>query len=125
MIVLDASAVMAYLLREAGHEVVAAVLEHSAISAVNLSEVLARLYREGIEPRELAGRLAGAGVTVVDFDSAQAVLASKLREDARRQGMGLADCCCLALALHKALPVVTADRAWHKLGIDVEIRLIR
>ena len=42
--VLDASACLAYLQREAGAEVVAEVLTHGAyISAVNLAEVLSKL----------------------------------------------------------------------------------
>ena len=125
MIVLDTSALAAFLRREPGHEVVASHWAEACISAVNLSETLARMAREGIEPRALEQRLEDLGLGVIDFDRAQAVIASEIREHARSFGVGLADCCCLALALHMALPVLTADRPWLKLGVGVQVTLIR
>lgn len=37
----------------------------------------------------------------------------------------LADRACLALALDRDLPVLTADRVWTQLGLPLDIRLIR
>jgi len=37
----------------------------------------------------------------------------------------LADRACLALAMERRLPVVTADRAWSGLGLDLDIQVIR
>ena len=37
----------------------------------------------------------------------------------------LADRCCLALAVIRRLPVLTADRVWRHLSLDVVIKLIR
>jgi ribonuclease VapC len=125
MIVVDASALMALLLGEPGSDAVAERISESAISAVNLAEVLARMSREQISPRTLIAKLAALGLTVVDFDQAQAVFAGEIREHARAQGVGLADCCCMALALHQAWPVLTADRTWTKLGFDIDVHLIR
>ncbi len=45
MIALDASALLAFLFREPGHEMVAQKLEESCISSVNLAEVLGRFAR--------------------------------------------------------------------------------
>ena len=45
--VLDASAVLAFMFQEEGSSVVAAVLEGSCMSAVNLSEVLGLFARDG------------------------------------------------------------------------------
>ncbi|MGH8565087.1 MAG: PIN domain-containing protein [Gammaproteobacteria bacterium] len=51
--VLDASACLAYLQREAGADVVAEVLTHGAyISAVNLAEVLSKLAEWGRDPEQ-------------------------------------------------------------------------
>lgn len=50
MIVLDASALLAYLFKETGHEIVAKYIEEACISTVNLSEVIGRLIRDGIDP---------------------------------------------------------------------------
>jgi PIN domain nuclease of toxin-antitoxin system len=58
MIVVDASALMALLLREPGSDAVAERISESAISTVNLAEVLARMWREQISPRTLVAKLA-------------------------------------------------------------------
>jgi PIN domain nuclease of toxin-antitoxin system len=125
VIVLDTSALVALLRREPGHEVVASHWARACISAVNLSETLARMAREGIEARALKQQLDDLGLAIIDFDAAQAVIAGDLRELARSHGVGLADCCCLALARHMVSPVLTADRAWESLGSGVQVKLIR
>lgn len=125
MIVLDASALLVMLLKEPGHEKVAQKVPHSLISAVNFSEVLARMVREGLSPGEASPRITELGLTVIAFDEAQAAIAASIREHARASGLGLADCCCLALALNERLPVLTADRIWTTLGFFVPIELVR
>ena len=37
----------------------------------------------------------------------------------------LGDRACLALGARMGCPVITADRAWASLGLDVEVTLIR
>jgi ribonuclease VapC len=125
MIVVDASALIALLLGEPGADVVAACMPEAAMSAVNLSEVFTRMARERISPRLLWPKLEAVGLQVIDFDQSQAIVVSDIRDDARSQGMGLADCCCIALALHRAWPVLTADRAWTKFGFEIDVRTIR
>ncbi len=125
MIVLDASALMALLLSEPGKEAVAERVAEGAISAVNLAEVLARMARERISSRLLVPKLEALGLSVVEFDQPQAVIVSDIREHARSYGVGLADCCCIALALHRACPVMTTDRVWTRLGFEIDVRLIR
>ena len=49
MIVLDASALLAYLFRETGHHIVEKYLESACISTVNLSEVAGRFTRDGLD----------------------------------------------------------------------------
>ncbi|MHB8733976.1 MAG: PIN domain-containing protein [Terriglobales bacterium] len=43
----------------------------------------------------------------------------------RRWGLSLGDRACLALAFQRHAPVLTADRLWAELDVDVEIRLTR
>jgi PIN domain nuclease of toxin-antitoxin system len=125
VIVLDASAVLALLLKEPGHEIVAARLNGAMISSINFSEILARLGRDRIAPSIAAPRITELGITVVAFDEPQAIIAAEIREFARAAGLGLADCCCLALALSEQLPVLTADRIWKTLGLGLQIDLLR
>ena len=78
-IVLDASALMAVLRDEPGAAAVEAVLDHAAVSAVNLSEVQAKLVERGT-PAEIAWSwLVDLDLAVVDFDALQARLAGDLR----------------------------------------------
>lgn len=125
MIILDASALLAFLRRELGHEIVTAQLGQACISAINFAEVLARMSVLGIAPRDLRLQLDSTGLRVIDFDVAQSVIVAEIREPMRRAGIGIADCCCLALGMHLALPVLTADRAWTTLGLGVTVQLIR
>ncbi len=125
MIVFDASALLALLLKEPGHEIAADNLFNALISAINYSEVLTRLSRQRISPGESAPRIAGLGIEVVDFDQSHAIIAAEIRELGRAAGLGLADCCCLALAVQRQLPVLTADRVWKSLELELDIQLLR
>jgi PIN domain nuclease of toxin-antitoxin system len=62
---------------------------------------------------------------VVDFDAAQARVAGDLRSLTRAQGLSLGDRACLALAQALGLPVMTADRAWASLEVEIKIRTVR
>lgn len=125
MIILDSSALIAFLLREPGHETAALHRANSSMSSVNFSEVLTRMSRDEISPRTLAPRLIALGLTIIDFDAAQAVVAAGIGGLAQAHGVGRAECCCFALALHRSAPVLTADRAWTSLGFDIAVHLIR
>ena len=124
-IVLDASALMAVLRVEPGALAVEALLDAAAVSAVNLSEVQAKLVERGT-PSEIAwSSLVDLDLDVVDFDVPQAKVAGDLRVLTRGRGLSLGDRACLALAHVLSLPVMTADRAWAKLEIGIEIRTVR
>jgi PIN domain nuclease of toxin-antitoxin system len=123
--ILDASAVLALLFRETGHQVVEAVLERSAISTVNLSEILSRLRREGDTRQQAEVALAVLGLEVVPFDLPTAQLAADLGARAVTMGLSLADRACLATAANCGLPALTADSAWREAGLGIDIQLIR
>ena len=59
------------------------------------------------------------------FTPRQAETAARLWSRTRNHGLSLADRACLALAMDKTLPVLTADRAWSELDLDIEIQVIR
>jgi PIN domain nuclease of toxin-antitoxin system len=125
MVVLDASALLALLHGEPGSERVAAALETAAMSTVNWSEVLQKSLARSADIEGMEQELAGAGVRFVPFTTAQAERAALLWSQTRRHGLSLADRACLALALEQDSPVLTADRAWSRLGLGAEIELIR
>jgi PIN domain nuclease of toxin-antitoxin system len=123
--VLDASALLAFLFREEGHERVERLLDGSCMSSVNLSEVISRFVRDGHDAQMVRDRLSSLRLEIVPFDDRDAMLAASLLPATRPLGLSLADRACLALALRMELPAVTADRAWKDLDVDVEIEVVR
>ncbi len=120
-LLLDASAVIALLKDEPGGAVVAAGLEGSAMSAVNLAEVLGKLLHANDRAREAVAML---DIPVLPFDATAADGAATLLR-AHRGVLSLGDAACLATAQAHRLPVLTADRAWAALDLGLDIRLIR
>ncbi len=122
---LDASALLAFLFREKGHEAVARLLDGSCMSSVNLSEVISRFVRDGHDAAMVRDRLATLRVEVAPFDDEDAMIAASLLAATRPLGLSLADRACLALASRLGLPAVTADRAWRDLDVGVDITVVR
>lgn len=127
--VLDASALLAYVLDEIGAQrVLAALRNGAAIGAANWAEALSRLADLGADPTAEAGRLRallGDRLAVVALDEAQADQIARLRPLTRHLGLSLGDRACLALGAALRLPVVTADRSWAALGVGVRVEVIR
>lgn len=124
-VVLDASALLAFLFQEPGADAVAPLLPRAALSAVNYSETLTALIRRGKPLADSAAALARLRLEVVPFDSELAAVTTSLRESTRLLALSLGDRVCLALALARGLPAVTADRSWVQLDIGVRVQCIR
>ena len=123
--VLDASAVIAYLHREPGHEILAPFMGSALVSSVNVSEVLTVLLRHGLPVDVGSALFHDLGVGVVPFTLDHATLAAAIGADFPRAGLSLGDRGCLALALQVDAPVVTSDRAWADLDVGIDVVLIR
>jgi PIN domain nuclease of toxin-antitoxin system len=104
------------------------VLRHSGeswISAANMAEVYGKLMTRGV-PSEPSMEMAfGAVKGVVAFNDGQARLTAELLHQTKALGLSLGDRACLALAMQRKLPVLTADKAWKTLRLGVDIRVIR
>ena len=130
-VVLDASAMLAYLHGEPGaHTVAEAITDGALISALNWAEVLSKVAEESQNPEELVGRLESQGilgraVEVIPMTSIDATIIARLRLPTRSAGLSLGDRACLALGMRLRLPVLTADRIWAGLDLDVEVQLVR
>jgi ribonuclease VapC len=125
--VLDTSAVLALLNDEIGGAAVAEALECSAclISCVNVAETMSRFAERGIPEAVAAQIVLGLNLIMVEFGFEMARRCGALRPTTRSLGLSLGDRACLALALERGCPVLTADRAWAKLDLGVDIRVIR
>jgi ribonuclease VapC len=124
-IVADASAIIALLAGERIDRFDPERLTGAAVSAVNFSEVLARLHEMGLPESEADIAVTRLNLNIVAFDAAQAHSAAQLKPITRPAGLSLGDRACLALALTLDHPVVTADRAWANVDIGIEVVLIR
>jgi PIN domain nuclease of toxin-antitoxin system len=125
VIALDASALLAFLFREPGHEKVSRRIEESCISAVNVAEVLARFSRDGHDAAAVLERLQSTSIEIVVFDSAAAAASAELAPATRKAGLSLGDRACLALARARSIPALTADRTWSGLELGISIEVVR
>nr|WP_295662525.1 type II toxin-antitoxin system VapC family toxin [Polymorphobacter sp.] len=123
--VLDSSALLAAMLEEPGVDRVEAVLGRAMISAVNLSEVVAKLQERGVPDADSDIEIEDADVTVVSFDEGLAIAAGRMRLSTRAKGLSFGDRACIALGQRLGATVLTADRAWGDLDLGVTIELIR
>ena len=125
MIAMDASALLAFLFREKGHEQVAAHIGTCCMSAVNLSEVIGRFVRDGHDAGMVLRRIASTSIQVVPFSVTDAALAASLLPATCPFGLSLGDRACLALAMSRGIPALTADHIWTELNVGVDVRQIR
>ena len=124
-IVFDASAILALLKMEQGHEIVAENLERAIVSSVNFCEVITVLARKGFGQEQVIKSLKETFLHIEDFDTEQAIVSAQLDESTKAHGISFGDRACLALAKLKNLPVLTADRVWKELELGIKIQLLR
>jgi PIN domain nuclease of toxin-antitoxin system len=95
------------------------------LSSVNLAEAIAVLVRsQGATPAEAAADIALIGAETAVFGAPEAEAAGALAA-VHRGALSLGDAACLATAMLRGAPVLSADRSWAGLGVDAEIRLVR
>jgi len=126
-IILDASALIAFLSEEIGAEIVKKLLSNAVMSCVNIAEVAKFLVDnkniDNVKARELIEHLISESFV---FDNDQAFKTAELISYTKKYGLSIADRACLALSLRTGYPIYTADKVWKKLKIDnIDINLIR
>jgi ribonuclease VapC len=123
--VLDSSALLALIHNESGGDRVEQMLDTATMSAVNLSEVVAKLAELGLQEKDISTTFGRLGFLVGEFDESAAIQCGLLRLMTKRLGLSLGDRACLALAASMKAPAVTADRKWLDLDIGVHIVSLR
>ena len=124
---LDASALLAMIFNETGAAMVAGLLDDSEIHSLNLAEAMRKMVALGMPADEVIGQIEALNLEVIEeLRAEQAYEIARLSPEAKRLGLSLGDCVCLALAEWHGVKAVTADRSWQKLqGRKVEVVLIR
>jgi PIN domain nuclease of toxin-antitoxin system len=124
---LDASALLAVAFNEDGAEQVMLALSRPqvGITVANLTEVVSKLRQRGMTMAGCRAFIEDLQLIVVSADTETALLAGELHAQTRWAGLSLGDATCLATAVQHGATVVTADRAWGRLGVGVGISVVR
>lgn len=125
--VLDSFAVLAFLFKEHGWQVVQDLLEELAdagetasVAAPNWAEVRYVVERKAGMGRwpEASSKLLGLPIEVVSADKAMAEVAGQFKASG---GMSLADCFAAALASQMKARLYTGDPEFHQVEKDINI----
>ena len=126
--VLDSYAVLAYLFRERGHEVVVSLLEKAAesnrnalIAAPNWAEVRYQVQRKTTSAKwdEVRDKLLALPIEVVAATQELAEVAGAIKADKK---MSLVDCFAVALAKAHKAEVYTGDPGFK--AVENEIKIV-
>lgn len=120
-VVVDASALLAFIQDEPGADIVEAEIEQTAVcGAATWSEIAQKVIAHGRDWGLVRALLLSYGLRVEPVDIGDAEWAA--RRWRQGEGLSLADRLCLALAERVDADVLTADGAW---GSDGRVRQIR
>ncbi len=120
-VVLDASALLAFLKGEVGADIVEAQLEAGAqCGAANYSEVAQKIRAAGGSWDLARALLTSYGLTIEPVTVQDAEWAAA--RWCKGEGLSLADRLCLALTDRQATRVFTADTAWGSSEPVIQIR---
>lgn len=128
MIVLDASAALAYLLSERGGALVQQNLAQSVISSVNLIEVARRLRRNRTDQQvgTILAAFRGKLHSVEDVTINDVPLATQVYADFQKpHNISLGDAVCLAVGMRLNAEVWTAELGWAALPNVGRVKIIR
>lgn len=123
--ILDASALLAWLFQERGHEAISKLAGKCAIASANMTEVLYRAAQEGYEDDlgDLYANLVSGGFAVVDNPPEDAIVAAQLIATSRSKGghLSLGDGLGIAAAARLGLPIVGGDQEWEPLELPTKV----
>lgn len=124
---IDASAILAAILGEAGGDSVFDLLDEAIVSTVNVAEVYTYAAINDLPTDAIDAFFADTGIEMVSFDQVQAVTAGHFASVTRKAGLSLGDRSCLALAKLRRAEVLTADRPWQQVAdaTELTIKLLR
>ncbi|RZI45416.1 PIN domain-containing protein, partial [Rickettsiales endosymbiont of Peranema trichophorum] len=66
-----------------------------------------------------------SGIKIIDFCEGQALITAKIIKQTKQYGLSLGDRGCIALAMFKNCPILTCDKIWQKVALNVEYIMAR
>ncbi|MGD0800700.1 MAG: type II toxin-antitoxin system VapC family toxin [Terracidiphilus sp.] len=125
-VVLDASAMLAWIQHERGEEKLTdEILDRAVASTVNLAEAQSKLVKKGRDSDEAWEEILSLVQAEEPFTSDQAKIAGDLIANTEKYGLSLGDRSCLALAIALNAPVYTTEQLWKNLKLGVPVHVIR
>ncbi|MFU7501632.1 MULTISPECIES: type II toxin-antitoxin system VapC family toxin [unclassified Candidatus Tisiphia] len=124
---LDTSAIIALLKQESGYKILEDVIASSALSSVNLSELVSVLTRSNIKENEIDTIITDIVPDIIPFSESISIKAGKLISLTKDYGLSLGDRACIATGGYYNMEIYTTDRIWLKLSdkLPVKITLVR
>ncbi len=121
-VVLDSSALIAFLKEEPGAAFIESQLSSAVISAVNVQEIAKKMIDAGSSIDDVREMIHELDLDIRPHDAQDALDAASLAPATRKFGCGLGDRSCMALAIRLGVSAITTDRSWTQLdipGLDV------
>jgi PIN domain nuclease of toxin-antitoxin system len=124
--VFDSSALIMLFAKEPGYEEVRQYMRYAVISSINIAEV----YKYCIEVQNLTeddcrDLIKLSGIKIIDFCEEQALITAKIIKQTRQYGLSLGDRGCIALAIQKNYSILTCDKIWQKVDLNVKCVMVR
>lgn len=124
-VILDASALLALMNKEKGADKIIKYFPDVVMSSVNVSEAVTVMVRTGAPVEEIYQHIESLIKEIKSFNDQQAYLAAYIYSKVKRHGLSFGDRACLSLARVMKYPVITTDKAWAKLDLGIDIRVVR
>lgn len=124
-VVVDASALLAFIFSEPGGDRVLQYISNASISSVNLSEVVTDLLKRGVDGVEVRKHLSQLPLDLIPFDAELAYEAAGLERYRKSHNLSLGDRACLSAGVNLKRKIITADTKWESLPLSVDIEIIR
>lgn len=129
-VVMDASAIVAWLLNERGAATVGRLLQFAVLPAPNVTESIriARMQGHRMTSGQLYSRLQASSAAIEPFLDVDAPRAAELLLLADRESsvhLSLGDSLCIAVAERLQLPLVGDDGLWTQLPLEVDFHQFR
>ncbi|WP_341793959.1 MULTISPECIES: type II toxin-antitoxin system VapC family toxin [unclassified Rickettsia] len=123
-IVFDASALIALFAKEDGYQFIKKYMKDGIISSVNIAEVYKYCIEvQGLTEDDAKTLIKLSDIKIVDFCPKQALISAKIIN--KTYGLSLGDRACVALAMLKNYPILTCDKIWQKLDLDIRFIMVR
>jgi PIN domain nuclease of toxin-antitoxin system len=120
---LDTSALIALLKKEPGYEEIEDIIANSAISSVNLSELVAVLARSGISDLDIDEMIKDIVPEIIPFCEYTSIKAGKLLTITKTYGLSLGDRACIATGDFYEMEIHTTDKAWLKVQSEITAKI--